>query len=157
MGQRTRNQEYKYQYKNLSVSNYQMCGYGPSLQVSIPNDLIAIKSLWMHVVAFFDPAVEPTGNRQFNSLALNSIAGGSFFFSSQYQQLPLGKVADGSGYVDFQLDLTHLIPKLYFYPTDTDSSPYFIMGLEPPSLLTGGTSKIMLWKLDLIYTTEGIR
>lgn len=156
MGGESRKQEYTYQYKSVSIANVQACGYGPSMQISLPSDLISIKSLWFRAALQYGSAET---YKQVQTLAWNSISRGSFYYNTHYMQVPVNFTANATtNIVDFTFDATGLLPKTYIYPPNgTNPSQYILFGIENPGGLMSALGTIILWKVDIVYTTQGIR
>lgn len=164
MTSQTRNQEYKYQYKTVSVANGSaFCGNGAQLSVSVPNNLLDIKAIYMHVVLRFDTSV-PSANRKIH------YAGG------EYPRQPNGVPIPSDGnlkYVNVSADPTTLIADLQLDITDLkdglmqqliDDEPYQFeqqrINLNLITDVDGGfdvSGSVILWKVDFVYTTSGIQ
>lgn len=153
MGGQTRHQEYRYQFKTIAIAAGKDCGYGGTLNFNLPAGFIEAKNLYAHVRLKFG-ASEPTGNRKLKAI-------GPRVFAADFVTQPLMKqvnlTADATTReIDLKIDLTDLIPNLQITPPALGIQGYFDIGLLYPNALSG-TVDILLWKLDLIYTTQGIR
>lgn len=164
MNSQTRNQEYKYQYKTVSVAGETVfCGNGPTLSVSVPENLLDIKAMYMHAVLKFDVGV-PSGNRKIHW------AGGTYPMTITGVPKPLeGNLkyvnisADPSTRIaDLQLDISDL--KDGFLQQLIDDAPYQFeqqkINLNLITDIDGGfdvSGSVILWKIDFVYTTGGIQ
>lgn len=151
MGGTTRHQEYKYQYKNISLQNATSCGYGGTVSFNLPANTLGIKNVWAHVRIRFH-ASEPSGNQKILGI-------GPKTFSSDLLNQPLMKqlnlTADGNRRIDFTADLTEIIKNISIEDAAFFQQGYFEIGILHPLLTQLAT--IEIWKIDLAYTTQGIR
>ena len=165
MSSLSRNQEFKYQYKMISVSKTLFCGDGPRLYVSVPENILDIKAVSMRAVFKFDASV-PVDRRKI------LWAGGSFpYITSGAQTTPdpangniieVNVQADPvTRIADMTLDMTHLKDKLLQAIIDNQSHSF-----EQPKMFLniitdiGNNSvqgEVILWKIDFAYTTTGIQ
>lgn len=147
----TRQQEYKYQYKTISLQRATSCGYGGTVNFNLPANTLEIKNLWAHVRIQFN-ASEPSGNQKILGI-------GPKTFSSNLLNQPLMKqlnlTADGNRRIDFTADLTEIINNIIVEDAAFFQQGYFDIGILHPLLSFNAT--IELWKMDLVYTTQGIR
>lgn len=164
MTSQTRNQEYKYQYKTVSIAgNTVFCGNGPTLSISIPENLLDIKAIYIHAVLLFDVGV-PSGNRKIHW------AGGEYPRTIDGIPKPLegnmkyvNLAADPTTRIaDLRLDVTDL--KDGFMQQLIDDEPFqFDQQKIRLNLITdvdGGfdvSGSVILWKVDFVYTTGGIQ
>lgn len=152
MGGITRHQEYRYQFKTIAIANGKDCGYGGRLNFNLPADFIEVKNLYMHLRVRFN-ASEPSGNQKIKAV-------GPRIFSADFVTQPLMKevnlTADVNRYIDLKIDLSDLIPNMEIVPPALYQQGYFNIGVLYPNALTY-TVDVLIWKLDLIYTTQGIR
>lgn len=159
MNSRTRNQEYKYQYKTIAIANAFFCGSGPTLNIAIPDNLLDIKAIYMHAVLRFDVAV-PSGNRKI------------LWVGGKYPQSLSGipnPTAGNMRYVNVSADPTTRIADLKVDITDlkdgllSATPPIFDQPTIELNLITdmdGGfdvQGDVILWKIDFVYTTTGIQ
>jgi len=172
MSIRNRNEDYTHQYKSISVANGIYCGYNPVLTVNVPSDLIELKNLYCRIVMLSDDDV-PTNKRKLYwiggdpKVSYNPITDGLLVDAVQPNMMYLNALANGSGYIDVSVDLTHIIDKLTFSTGNTmvagsASQPNFELNLivdtENYVGMTGRHNGTMvLWKTDMIYTTRGIQ
>lgn len=165
MSSQTRNQEYRYQYKTVAVANSYFCGYGPALSVSVPENLLDIKAIFLHAVLRFNSAV-PAGRRKILWV------GGSYpvKFSGNTtipdpingNLVEVNVSADPSSRIaDIKIDITHLKDGLLTaLAEDTFSFDQPRMKL---SIITDESNgfevdgEVILWKVDFAYTTTGIQ
>lgn len=156
MGAQTRNQEYTYQYKNVTITNQQFCGYGPNLQINLPDNVLAIKGLFIRVVAQFDPA---ESSKTISEFILNGVPAFTFQYKGTTSTVPVNWQANASNILDARLDLQGQLSKLHIFPGAAGNQPYIIMGmgLNGTTTYSSTTNQILLWKIDLTYTTQGIR
>lgn len=153
MGGQTREQEYTYQYKSISVGNNAFtCGYGATVNFRLPQNFIEAKNAFMYIVVDFDPA-EPLANRKITAVGSPTYPPDG----PQPNMLTVNKVYDPvfTQRVEFKIDLTQIIKKLQVVPPALGSQGYMPIGIKHP-LLTY-TATIKLWKVELVYTTQGIR
>lgn len=155
----TRNQEYKYQYKTVAAADMSFCGNGPRLNVSIPDNLLDIKAIYMHAVLRFSLSV-PAGKRKIY------YAGGEYPVTGSGIPIPtegnlyfVDKAADPvSRIVDLKLDITELKDGLMEDSPDTLDQP--TMELNLITDIDGAfdsDGEVILWKIDFVYTTLGIQ
>lgn len=153
MGSQTRNQEYRYQFKTIAIGNGKDCGYGGQLNFNLPADFIEAKNLWAHVRLKFN-ASEPSGNRKLKAIG-EKIFAADFVTQPKMKQVNL--TADPTTReIDLKIDLTDILDDLTINPPALYQQGYFSIGLLYPNALSY-TVDILIWKLDLIYTTQGIR
>ncbi len=157
----TRNQEYKYQYRNVAVARSIFCGYGAILTVNIPDNLLELKNLALHVVLQFDVAV-PSGNRKLYYIGGTYGVGaavGSIAAPVNGNMVFVNLTADANRRIDCVIDISHLIPKLTFDSSGTFDQPSFQVSMITNYDLFAATvtGTMELWKADLIYTTKGIQ
>lgn len=161
MRTQTRNQEFKYQYKQLAVTNISFCGIGPRLNVSIPENLLDLKAIYMHAVLQFDASVASSKRKIY-------WAGGSYTYDyvtgvpypTTDKMVNVNVSADPTTRIaDMTIDLTPLKEQLM--------TNALIGSFEQPSIelnlitnVDGDFStngKVILWKVDFVYTTTGIQ
>lgn len=151
MGGITREQEYRYQFKTIALKNATSCGYGGTVNFNLPTNFLEIKNLWAHVSIVFH-ASEPTGNQKILGI-------GPKTFSSNLLDQPLMKplnlTADGNRRIDFTADLTEILLNIAITDPAAFKQGYFDIGILHPLLAQLAT--IEIWKMDLVYTTQGIR
>lgn len=157
----TRNQEYKYQYKTVAITNYYFCGAGPRLNVSIPENLLDIKAIFLHAVLRFDASTPAAQRRIYwagGSYSIDPITGipkpseDSMIFVNM-QADPVTRIAD------LKVDLTRLKDKLIQNPLLGEHDQPSIE-LDLITSLTGDfvtIGDVILWKVDFVYTTTGIQ
>lgn len=160
MSGQTRRQEYKYQYKTLAVARTTFCGYGPTMSVSIPDNLLELKNLCVHASLVFDSSVSAP-NR-----VLHWIGGGynmdpapaNKTSDEQPRMMHISEAADANRRVDVTIDLSHLIDQLEFDTSGSFDQPSFELGMiTDPTNNNSVTGALELWKVDMIYTTKGIQ
>lgn len=152
MGGQTRHQEYRYQYKTISLQNARDCGPGGTLNLNLPSNLLEVKNLWAHVRIVFH-ASEPVQNRKIIGI------GPRVFSSNDFNQ-PLMKqlnlTADANRRIDFTADLTQIVKQLIISDPALYAQGYIGIGILHPDYLQQ-LATIEIWKMDLVYTTQGIR
>lgn len=154
----TRNQEYSYQYKSVAAANTIFCGNGSRLNVAIPDNLLDIKAIFMHAVLLFDTSV-PSGSRKIQ------YAGGKY--DSTIAGIPIPQTgnlifvnvpADATTRIaDCRVDITDLKAGLMAATLFDFNQP--TMELNLITDIDGGfdvSGKVLLWKIDFVYTTKGI-
>lgn len=152
MGGTTREQEYKYQFKTIAINNGKDCGYGGTLNFNLPANFIEAKNLWAHVRLRFDVA-EPTANQKLTAIGPRTYSANP---TNQPLMKPLNLVADANREIDAKVELTDYIKKLIINAPALGNQGFFNIGVSYPILLTANVT-ILIWKLDLVYTTQGIR
>lgn len=159
-GAQTRHQEATYQYRSVAVARSIFCGYGPVLNVSIPDDLLELKNVAIHASLLFDVSVA-AGNRK-----LHWIGGGyavnpypdQTVKSEQPNMIHILQSADANRRVDVTIDISHLIPLLEIDDSPTFDQPSFEVSMvTDPTGANSVTGVLEIWKVDLIYTTKGIQ
>jgi hypothetical protein len=154
MGSKSRTQEYPYLYKEISIVNSTICGYGPWMTLYFPDNMRALKSIWMRIAIVFAND-EPINNQTINNILLyntDTPIGGKPFNANK---VPVNISATNS-VIDYSIDLQSQIPNFTIL-TDAEDRPYTLIGLEMPLLYDTHDNEITLWKIDYIYTTQGIR
>lgn len=160
----TRNQEYKYQYKIISTSGAPICGYGPSMVIAIPDNLLDIKSIYVHAIIKFDTTVAIADRK------VTWIGGKfktKFFNDGQYNvsipdpssdtMIPVNKLADPiTRIADIKIDITQL--KNTIIQDSLNSSygqPSIALNILNGPLINSNSinGELILWKIDLVYTT----
>lgn len=160
MGSQTRHQEATYQYKTVAVARSIFCGYGPHLDVSIPDNLEELKNVSIHAVLQFDNTVS-AGNRKLYFI------GGDYEMNTYPDQtvkavqpamMEVNLSADANRRIDVTVDITHLIKNLEFDLIGSFDQPSVALGMVTDKTgLNSVTGVLELWKVDLIYTTKGIQ
>lgn len=151
MGSITRHQEYRYQYKTISMNNAITCGQGGTLNFNLPANVLEIKNLWAHIRVRFD-AAEPVDNRKISGIGQVVWP----FDSPQPKVKPLALVADGNRRIDFTADLTEILDTLEVTGVAAFAQGFIGVGIRHPNNLTK-IAIVEIWKMDLVYTTQGIR
>lgn len=149
MSSLTRNQEFKYQYKNVAIANAYFCGFGPLISVAVPDTLLDIKAIFMHAAVRFNPSV-PSSHQKIHQI----VVGNAVIDVDLPAQQPT-RVAD------LKIDITHLKDSLLeklAEGTMTNEQPRIDMRVvtnTQSELNIDG--EIILWKVDFAYTTTGIQ
>lgn len=151
MGGQTRHQEYRYQYKTISLQNARDCGNGGTLNFNLPSNALKIKNLWAHIRIVFH-ASEPVGNQKISGIGQKLWP----YDGAQPKMKPLALVADGNRRIDFTADLTQILTSLDLTDAAYYSQGFVGIGIQHPNTLTQ-IATIEIWKMDLVYTTQGIR
>lgn len=168
MSEQTRNQEYTYQYRSVALAQSstggtfpRFCGAGVIMQPSIPDTLLELKNIYAHIVLRFDASVA-TANQKLLYLGgeFDQRLDGSLIVDPTRAAF-VNVSADANRYIDCKMDLTKwkesMLPDPTVLFTDRQQPQ---LGLRAVTDLTGTqniTGDIILWKLDLIYTTKGIQ
>jgi len=160
MSSLTRNQEYSYQYRCVAVaSNTTFCGNGPRLNMAIPDNLLDIKAIYMHAVLLFDIST-PSGQR------VIQYAGGKYNTTNTGIPIPatsnlikVNVAADPTTRIaDCRVDITDLKAGLMTANPYDFNQPTIELNLITD--IDGGfdvSGKVILWKVDIVYTTKGIQ
>lgn len=169
MSSQTRNQEYKYQYKTVAVANGFFCGIGPGISVSVPENLLDIKSIFLHAVFRFDVSV-PIVDRKILWAGVNyptvPYTYGGFVTSipdpKNGNMVEVNVPADPATRIaDLRLDITHLKDAiLEELSNNTFGFDQPFIQLKIITDMTGFNNisgDIVLWKIDFAYTTTGIQ
>lgn len=153
MGTVSRHLEYPYQYKSIGLQNARDCGQGGTVSVNLPEGFIELKNLYSHMRIVFD-AAEPVANQKIVAIGQNIWPPDG----PQPRMLPLNLTADANRRIDFEIDLTPLIPLLEIQEASFsfNGQSSFNVGILHPNMLEQ-FANIELWKIDLVYTTQGIR
>lgn len=152
MGTETRHQEYRYQYKTIALQNARDCGAGATLNFNLPSNLLEIKNLWAHIRIRFDTA-EPVGNQKIIGIGTRTFSSNDF---NQPKMKALNLTADANRRIDFTYDLTAIIKDLVVNDAAIFAQGFVGIGILHPAYLTQ-LATIEIWKMDLVYTTQGIR
>ena len=165
MSSQTRNQEYRYQYKTVAVANAYFCGNGPTMNVSVPDNLLDIKAIFMHAVLRFNTSV-PTAKRKVlwvgGSYPVRFEDGFAVPDAERGNMIRIDLPANTSTCVaDVKIDLTHL--KEGILETLANTNFAFEQPKIQLSIITNETpdfgvdGDVILWKIDFAYTTTGIQ
>jgi hypothetical protein len=150
MGGQSRNQEYGYQYKSISLAGATSCGQGGTVSFNLPQNLLEIKNVFTHVIIDFNPS-EPIANKKVDGV-------GSPIYppnGAQPYMIPMNVSATGNR-IELEIDLTQIKDKLVITPASSYAQGFVSIGIHHPNNLAYGAT-IKLWKIELIYTTQGIR
>lgn len=151
MGSLTRHQEYRYQYKTISLQNAIDCGYGGTVNFNLPSNVLEIKNLWAHIRIVFN-ASEPVANRKIIGIGTKQWP----VDGEQPLMKPLNLTADANRRIDFTADLTEILRLLELKDAAYYSQGFVGVGIQHPNPLQY-VATIEIWKMDLVYTTQGIR
>ncbi len=172
MGTITRNQEYTYQYKSMNVGGtatqpVTFCGWGGVFQVNLPDNILEIKKLWVHLIIQFATSIAGTTiTSQYKELlniggVQSAIVDGVYTVTGGAQ---LNIAADSNGYVDVAVDLTSVLSNMPIQPSSQINQPYIQIPFYVPEMpyqkygqQYGNTGDVITWKVDIEYTTLGIR
>lgn len=160
MARQSRHQEYQYQYRQVAVARTIFCGYGPSLNVSIPDNMLKLINVSLHASIVFDPSVSAPSRKLWwmGGKALYNPYPDQSLKAVQPAMMPINLLADANRRVDVTIDISHLIPLLTIDSSPTFDQPSFEVDLiTDPSGSFAITGVIELWKVDYIYTTKGIQ
>ncbi len=172
MGTKTRSQEYTYQYKSMNVGNGStypstFCGWGGAFQVNLPENILEIKKLWTHLIIQFGTTIGGTTIASQYKELLNIGGVQSKIVNGQYTVsggANLNIAADSNGYVNSSVDLTSVLSSMPIQPSTAFNQPYFTIPFYVPLVpyinygqQYGNTGDIITWKIDMEYTTLGIR
>jgi len=159
-GSQTRHQEVKYQYRSVAVARTIFCGYGPHLDISVPEDLLELKNVAIHASIVFDVSVSAP-NRVLHWI------GGAYVVNpypdqtvspTQPAMIHVLESADANRRVDVTIDISHLIPQIEIDDNPTFDQPSFEVSMvTDPTGANSVTGVLEIWKVDLIYTTKGIQ
>lgn len=108
--------------------------------------------MWAHIRIVFH-ASEPVGNQKIIGIGTRTFSGNDF---NQPKMKPLNLVADANRRIDFTYDLTEIIKNLVVNDAAIFAQGYVGIGILHPAYLTQ-IATIEIWKMDLVYTTQGIR
>ena len=151
MGGQSRHQEYKYQYKTISLQNARDCGDGGTLNFNLPANVLKVKNLWAHIRIVFN-ASEPIANQKISGIGQKVWP----YSAPQPKMKPLNLVADANRRIDFTADLTEILASLDLTNAAYYSQGFIGVAIQHPITLTQ-IANIEIWKMDLVYTTQGIR
>jgi hypothetical protein len=152
MGGKSRHQEYRYQFKTLALQNARDCGFGSTVNFNLPQNFIAVKNLWVHLRIQF-AAGEPTANQKITGIGSKTFSIGG---TNQPLMRPLNLSADANREIEFKYNLQDIIPLLAITAPTLGNQGFFTLGIQHPNILSN-VATIKLWKIDVIYTTQGIR
>ncbi len=173
MGTKTRSQEYTYQYKSMNVGGtatnpVTFCYWGGSFQVNLPDNILEIKKLWTHLILQFGTSIGGTtiGSQYKELLNIGGVQGkivNGLYSVSGGANLNIS--ADSNGYVNSSVDLTSVLSSMPIQPSTAFNQPYFTIPFYVPlvpyvfsgTTYYGNTGDIITWKIDMEYTTLGIR
>jgi len=151
MGGTTRHQEYRYQHKSISTQAALSCGYGATMSFNLPSEFLEAKNLYAHISIVFH-ASEPVDNRKILYIGQPSYPQ----TGPQPNMVYVNKTADANRRIDLEIDLTQIIEKLEPQAPAFSQQGYINIGILHPGILTQ-LATVELWKMDLVYTTTGIR
>lgn len=153
--QTTRHKEIAYQYKTISVANNtEFAGAGPTLFLAIPPNVTGIKAINLFAILQFDIST-PTEKRKVSHIGGGFGMGldGKLILPNE-KLIEVNQVADTNRFVYLDYDLSHLSSNFIadiINAWDQPSTPFSI--ITNNDLTTGeATGKIILWKIDIVYT-----
>jgi len=171
MSEGTKKQPYTYTLKTVAFSdlaNNFICSEHIWMYITPPKDALTIENLYIHLIIEFDSGVSVDDRILRRIGIVNTIESGARFDPTQadwYRYIELNQAADGNRRVEVKMPLTHLLKKTnvrwqdLFSDQFGDEETYTYVVLQfPHSLVSNQTvGKILLWKLDALFTTTGIR
>ena len=160
----TKRQQYPYSFRSTVMANSQFtCGKKVLLYLVPPENAVTIESLWCHFRFTFDSAIG-SPLRYIKSIGVcNELPLNENGEPSYHKKFELNEVADVNRQVDIRLDLSSLLNKNnvgfheYGYDNGDDNYTFVIVEFDDDLYQTLATGTIDLWKLDGLFTTQGIR
>lgn len=127
------------------------------MQVHPPRDALTIENIWVHIVLQFDSSIA-SGNRKVEQIGIQSTGDKN---SSGRKYFQINKSADAGGKLELRMDLSTLLKPENIARFDWTEDPAengTYVFLKMPAALDGANNcDILLWKIDTLYTTKGIR
>lgn len=164
MSRSTKLQDFTYSMKTVALSNYGICADKTAFYIVPPQNAINIKQLRTNFQFRFDSSI----NSSYRVLKRIGIISGVNFTNPEeeanyFRYLDLNLAADGNREVSVQIDLTSLLKQdnvnynnNRFFFTDDD---YTMVYIKFPDELANeaNAGDALLWKIDALFTTTGIR
>lgn len=149
---------YEPSFKTIATAGVDTaCGDRTAIYPIPPQDALTIERLFTHFVFTFDTSVS-AGLRFIKDIGIIDAVTESQATYKKFKTLNLA--CDANRRVDITADLTNLLKSTnVLYSDDTSLTGFtFVMVRFDPSLSAQTlTGSIDLWKVDSLYTTDGIR
>lgn len=168
MGGQNKLQPYPYSLKTIAAGSGQSICRNRFLMYMIPpKEALTIERLFCHFVMTFDSGIA-AASRKIDSIGIVDETSSIFPITAEanYQRRQTVDLsADANRVVDLSIDLTHLLKhdnvryeEVGFDSSDTDTG-FTVVEIKLPDALedTSTIGVITLWKIDGLFTTDGIR
>lgn len=167
MGSQNKLQPYPYSLKTIAADDAQtICLNRFFMYMIPPKEALTIERLYCHFVMTFDAGVA-AADRVLESIGIvDELRPFPATAEANYQRRQtINMAADANRTVDLSIDLTHLLKhdnvayeENAFDPGETDTGYTAVEIKLPDSLsLTSNVGALVLWKIDGLFTTTGIR
>lgn len=167
MGSQNKLQPYKYTMKTVAAgSSAGICRNRFMMYMIPPKDALTIERLYCHFVMTFDASVA-AADRKIESIGIiDELRPFPITAVANYQRRQTVNLqADANRRVDLSIDLTHLLDhdnvgyeESVFDPSAVDTGFTAVEILLPKNLQdTSTVGALVLWKIDGLFTTTGIR
>ncbi len=169
MGNQNHLQPYPYTLKTIGPgdknNSLTICGYRAFLYMLPPKEALTIERLFCHLVFTFDSGVA-TADRVIQSIGIVDQVPLLPTSDANYQRRQtLNVQADANRKIDISIDLTHLLKRTNVrysesgYDSSGPTTGYTMVEVLFPNTISFASTAgvINLWKLDGLFTTEGIR
>ena len=152
MGTTGKLQEYPYSFKTVSTDSGKSttCNYRMFFRIYPPEDLLQTKNLYCQFYLEFASG-SAVSDRYITSVGVVSNVPASITATpTRVRRITLNRAADANRYVEVAMDLSHMI--------DEDGTNWVEI-IVPATAFNSGSNwgSIKLWKLDMLYTSKGVR
>lgn len=165
MSESTKHQEYTYSFKTAAYANQSsavdICTDKILFYLIPPQDAISIQYLRTHLIFEFESSVA-AADRKLEKIGISDEFEYNDANVDYLRTLDINQSADGNRRVELDINLTPLLNKDNIaYATDLNilGNGYTFVWVKLPANLAANLSvgKIILWKVDALFTTKGIR
>lgn len=167
MGGQNKLQPYPYSLKTVAADDAQsICLNRFFMYMTPPKEALTIERLFCHFVMTFDAGVAVADRKIVSVGICDEVRPFPMTADANYQRRQdVNLSADANRVVDLSIDLTHLLKhdnvryeEVGFDPSDTDTGFTAVEILLPSNLsATSNIGVLTLWKIDGLFTTDGIR
>ena len=163
MSQSTTKQHYPFSFRTACAVNVTACTSKIIMFLIPPENALTIEQLYCHFRMTFDSAIS-SGDRVIEYIGIQDEVPLSVSVAPHsLKKFDVNVVADGSRKVDIRLDLSSLLTKSkagyrdYFTDPGGYGLTYVVVKFRDALATTSNVGTIDLWKLDGLFTTQGIR
>lgn len=167
MGSQNKLQPYKYTMKTVAAgSSAGICRNRFMMYMIPPKEALTIERLYCHFVMTFDASVAAADRRIESIGIIDELRPFPITAVSNYQRRQTVNLsADANRRVDLSIDLTHLLDhdnvayeESVYDPASVDTGFTAVEIMLPNNLVeTSTVGALVLWKIDGLFTTTGIR
>lgn len=171
MSQGTKQQPYTYSLRTAAMSNLvdvAICADHMWFYIVPPKDAISIENLYVHLKIQFESSISASLRKILRIGIVNTIEFPARFDPSKadyYRVLTVNAEADADRIIELKMSLSALLKKsnvrwqdLFSDQFDDEDTYTYVLVEMPVELFEEGlVGKILLWKVDALFTTKGIR